>query len=145
MKLDAGKFKTYYWYPTGEHTQIVAAVNPEIYIVVVTYSNNCIGSDTTFVEDNCPYKLYMPNAFTPNNDLLNETFKGYGMGIVQFEMYIYDRWGEELFSTNDMNKGWDGTFKNQPCIADSYVWIVNYRLKNETNLRTEKGTVMLVK
>lgn len=143
--LNAGKFKTYYWYPTGEHTQIIAAVNPEIYMVVVTDSNNCIGSDTTLVDDNCPYQLYMPNVFTPTSDLLNETFKGYGMGIAQFEMHIYNRWGEELFSTTDINKGWDGTFKNNTCMADSYVWQVTYRLKNESTLRTDKGTVTLLK
>ncbi len=143
--LNAGKFKTYYWYPTGERTQIIAAVNPEIYMVVVSDSNNCIGSDTTLIDDNCPYQLYMPNVFTPTNDLLNETFKGYGMGIAQFEMHIYNRWGEELFSTTDINKGWDGTFKNNPCMADVYVWQVTYRLKNETFLRTDKGNVTLLK
>ena len=143
--LNAGKFKTYYWYPTGERSQTIAAVNPEIYMVVVTDSNNCIGSDTTLIDDNCPYQLYMPNAFTPTNDLLNESFKGYGMGIAQFEMHIYNRWGEELFSTTDINKGWDGTFKNNTCMADSYVWQVTYRLKNESTLRTDKGTVTLLK
>jgi len=143
--LDAGKFKSYSWYPTGEHTQKIAAVNPEIYLVVVTDSNNCVGRDSTLIDDNCPYQLYMPNAFTPNNDLVNETFKGYGYGIVQFEMYIYNRWGQEVFSTNDMNKGWDGTFKNNPCTADAYVWQVTYRLKNETFNRTEKGNVTLLK
>ncbi len=143
--LDAGKFKSYYWHQNGEQKQSITAATSGIYKVTVTDSNNCFNSDSTIIEDNCTYQLYMPNAFTPNNDSLNDIFKGYGMGIAEFEMHIYNRLAVEVFTSNDMSIGWDGTFKNQPCMGGTYVWMVTYRLKNETNLRTDRGTVTLLK
>ena len=94
---------------------------------------------------NCNYHLYMPNAFSPNNDSLNDIFTGYGTGIIEFEMHIYNRLYIEVFSTNDINIGWDGTFKNNPCMIDTYFWTVTYHLKNETFNRTDKGMVTLLK
>jgi gliding motility-associated-like protein len=56
----------------------------------------------------------MPNAFTPNNDGSNDRFlgKGYFEGMRNFEMIIFNRWGEAIFETNDPQSGWDGTYRN---------------------------------
>ena len=57
------------------------------------------------------YNLYIPNSFTPFSidDNLNETFKAYGIGIKTFKMEIYNRWGQRIFSSDSIDKGWDGT------------------------------------
>jgi gliding motility-associated-like protein len=57
---------------------------------------------------------------------------------------IYNRWGEELFRTNDINEGWDGTFRGQLCQDDAYVWIVQYTGVSGVQLE-ESGTVTLLR
>jgi gliding motility-associated-like protein len=137
-------YNTYLW-NTGETTPQITVTQTGKYIVTASIGN-CITKDTTQLTiQNCTYHLYIPNAFTPNNDSLNDVFKSYGTGVEEFEMHIYNRLSDEIFSTNDMNIGWDGTFKNNPCMADTYFWVVTYRLKNESSSHTDKGTVTLLK
>jgi gliding motility-associated-like protein len=77
----------------------------------------CIDPDVT---------LYVPNAFTPNDDGTNDVFNAQGIGIDpdKFEMWIFDRWGNMIFYTDDMNKGWDGKVQGAEnvCQIDTYVW-----------------------
>jgi gliding motility-associated-like protein len=68
--------------------------------------------------------LYVPNAFTPNSSGNNDQFFAYGTNVTDFQMYVFDRWGNLIYSSNDMTKGWDGTYKNNPCQEDVYVWRV---------------------
>jgi gliding motility-associated-like protein len=137
---------TNYLWNTGDTTSQINVYQNGTYTVKANNSNCTITDSTTLKLINCyGYHLYMPNVFTPNGDKINDTFKGYGEGILEFEMHIYYRWGEEVFTTTDMNKGWDGIYRNNPCTADTYFWTITYRLKNEAFNRNEKGTVMLLK
>jgi gliding motility-associated-like protein len=72
------------------------------------------------------FALYIPNSFTPNNDGLNDLFTVYGHGIREFEMSIYSRWGDMLYTGNENSKGWNGTFKNIPCGQATYIYIIEY-------------------
>jgi gliding motility-associated-like protein len=66
----------------------------------------------------------VPNAFSPNDDDLNDTFCGVGVGIDKYKMEIFDRWGNLIFITNDLKDSWDGRANNGNDIAlqDVYVW-----------------------
>jgi len=77
------------------------------------------------------YAFYIPNAFTPGatNDL-NTTFQGYGTGIIQYEMSIFNRWGEQIFYTVDMNKPWDGTYNGSDVKQDVYVYEIRITDQN---------------
>ncbi|GIV29003.1 MAG: hypothetical protein KatS3mg028_0069 [Bacteroidia bacterium] len=70
------------------------------------------------------FSMYIPDVFTPNGDGLNDVFNVRGAGFVEegFEMRIYDRWGELIYKTNDVNKGWDGMVKGVPAKNDVYVY-----------------------
>ena len=70
------------------------------------------------------FAIYFPNAFTPNNDDLNDGFTAKGYGIKEFTLYIYDRWGHLIYETNDINQPWDGKdkSKNEMVPNDTYVW-----------------------
>jgi len=70
------------------------------------------------------YVIYVPNVFTPNGDGLNDTFQAKGVGINKFLMRIFDRWGHVVYTTNDINKPWDGMLKDGEDTAkqDVYVW-----------------------
>lgn len=92
--------------------------------LMVTNIHGCVG-DTTKCLDILPeFTIYVPNAFTPDEDNLNDVFTAIGINIIEFEMYIFDRWGEEIYHTKDITKGWDGKVKNGSQIAkqDVYVW-----------------------
>jgi gliding motility-associated-like protein len=72
--------------------------------------------------------FYIPKAFTPNDDGLNDTFmpKATGLSPNGFEMRIFDRWGNQIFYSDDWNKGWDGTYMGKPVPLDQYVCKVRY-------------------
>jgi gliding motility-associated-like protein len=76
------------------------------------------------------FTFYAPNVFTPNGDRVNDTFYGMGEGIKTYTMYIFNRWGELIFTTNDINKHWDGKVdsgKGKIVQNDTYVWKVVLR------------------
>lgn len=88
--------------------------------------------------------LYIPSAFTPNGDGVNDIFFAKGDGIRKFSIAIYDRWGEIIFFSDDINKGWDGTFKGNK-IANTDVF--TYHVKafgNDAALTEQHGLVTLI-
>ncbi len=68
------------------------------------------------------FSLYVPNIFTPNGDGVNDTFQPKGYGIVKYNLQIFDRWGEKMYETTDLTKGWDGMYKGKVGKDESYVW-----------------------
>jgi len=72
--------------------------------------------------------IYVPNAFTPNADGKNDLFTAKAVGIKTFEMWIFDRWGMQLYHCTDINKGWNGKVQNglsgKVCQEDTYVWLI---------------------
>jgi gliding motility-associated-like protein len=67
--------------------------------------------------------LYFPNAFTPNDDGINDLFYTKGRGIKTFKMYIYNRWGDLIFYTEDRTEGWDGRSNQGEKISEQEVYI----------------------
>ncbi|MDZ4668741.1 MAG: PKD domain-containing protein [bacterium] len=89
-------------------------------------------------------RLYAPNAFTNNGDKLNDGFLLTGVFVKSFNLQIYDRWGNRLFETNDMNKAWDGTYNGELVQPDVYVYIATgYGRKGK--YKTLKGNVTLLR
>lgn len=89
-------------------------------------------SDTAYVsiEIGPEFAFYIPNAFTPaNSDNVNDLFSGKGIGIEKYDMWIFDRWGEMIYYTDDIAKGWDGrkTGKSSEVQQDVYVWKVKIK------------------
>ena len=87
----------------------------------------------------------MPNAFTPNGDTWNEVYRGKPVGIKDFKyLKIFNRYGEEVFSTTDYLKGWDGTWKGKK--QGNGVYVVIARGVDYRGLVVERqGTVMLIR
>jgi gliding motility-associated-like protein len=94
------------------------------YIVQMIDANGCYFYDTinVFVEGS----LYVPNTFTPNQDEINPIFFAYGTEIAKFNMRIFNRWGQEIFVSNSLHQGWNGTFGGQNCPLGVYVWKIDY-------------------
>lgn len=91
---------------------------------VVTSDFGCIDSITITVSVETDFYLYIPDAFTPDGDGLNECFEIKGVGFEGYEFSVFDRWGNEVFHTEDINECWDGTFNGQQLPVGAY----SYRL-----------------
>ena len=88
--------------------------------------------------------LWIPLAFTPNAET-NNLFDVKGSNLESYEIYIFNRWGEQLFYANDITQSWDGTYNGTLCMKDHYVYLIKYShsaTPNETLIR--KGTVFLM-
>ena len=117
-----------------------------MYALQVVDRNGCTGSDTIRVNTkNCPYGIYFPNAFTPNQDGHNDLYKPIIIGNpVIYHFSIYNRWGQRIFDTNDPQKGWDGKIAGRDQESNAYVWICVYRFggEKESNAR---GNFILIR
>jgi gliding motility-associated-like protein len=90
------------------------------------------------------FSFYVPNAFSPNSDGVNDFFQGYGTYLRKYEMSIYDRWGLLIYHTDDYYKPWDGSIDGSVCQNDVYVYrikVADYRDKEHVYI----GSVTLVK
>ncbi len=92
--------------------------------VTVTDTNGCTATDGMLIRIPLTSNLYIPNSFTPNGDEMNQLFRVYGTNIGQFELTIYNRWGEAIFETTDINYGWDGTYNGKLIQDGTYVYKV---------------------
>lgn len=70
--------------------------------------------------------MFVPNAFTPNNDDVNTFFGAYGNSVREFHILIYDRWGMKLFESRDIHQQWDGKLKGEVIKQDLYVYKITY-------------------
>ena len=125
-------------------------IAPGTYPVVLTVKSNPGGCESTAygtVVINGIYLFYVPNSFTPDNDGINDLFfaTGKDIDIENYTMQIYDRWGIMLFETNDIKKGWDGTYKGKAVPADVYVWKIVSKEKYSPIIHEDVGHVNLIK
>ena len=86
--------------------------------------NGCLDTTTQYIKIDQAFTIYIPNAFTPNFDDVNDSFNAYGIGWKDYEMFILDRWGLNIFHSTDSAKPWDGHYEGSgdPCQADVYVY-----------------------
>jgi gliding motility-associated-like protein len=99
------------------------------------------------VEAACPY-IWVPNSFSPNGDGLNDVFKPQAQKIRDYELTVYNRWGERVFQSAKVSEGWDGTFEGKQAQPGVYLYQIVYKLRNEEGtirLKTKEGTVQLIR
>ena len=116
------------------------------YVLRASNSAGCFALDTINVR---VYKvkagLYVPNAFTPNSDGINDVFMPYPIGMKRISYFkIFNRWGQLMYSTTEQHKGWDGKYKGIPQDPAVYVWIVQ-GVDFQDNVTTQKGTMVLIR
>ncbi|HRG53292.1 MAG TPA: PKD domain-containing protein [Bacteroidia bacterium] len=122
---------------------------PSTYIVklFVVNAGGCTDDTWQEVEVLPEFAFYIPNAFTPNRvDGINDTFFGQGVGINEYHIWIFDRWGNCVFNAKDINAGWDGRANNGQDIAQQDVFVWKVRLTDIFGKRHDyMGTVTLVR
>ncbi len=97
-----------------------------LYSLSIENETGCLGFDSIYIDDICPVSLYVPNAFSPNGDNINDFFKAEIRHYTSFHLEIYDRWGELIYSTDDPEAGWNGRFQDQPMLPGVYVYAIKY-------------------
>ena len=93
-------------------------------ITAYQQGNNNIVSTSNYAEVIPPTSIFIPSAFTPNDDGINDTFGVKGEGIQNYKMLIYNRWGEVIFSSTNPGEHWNGKFNNEPVENGVYVYEV---------------------
>jgi gliding motility-associated-like protein len=116
------------------------------YIVTASNQQGCRNADSVLitVNDKPCHTLFVPNAFSPNGDNVNDVEYVYGDCIQSLDFKIFDRWGNKVFETTDQSVGWDGRYKGQPASSDvyDYTLIVTQSNGKTTSL---KGNITLVR
>ena len=143
---------TYNWTPAGVLTCSTCA-NTEasiqqntLFTVYAVDVNGCKAVDTVSVQGHSVTDIFIPNAFTPNNDGVNDQFKIFGdLGNVYFmDVAVFDRWGEKVFESNNPNFEWDGTYRGEPAPIGVYIYTATAAFSNGTH-RDFKGSVTLMR
>lgn len=127
-------------------TPIAQPLQPVRYIVNTASGNNCVAADTVNIYLSYDRSLYIPNAFTPNDDGNNDLFRPRAKGVALYKLRVYNRWGQLIFETDDPNKGWNGRLRDQLQPFGTYVYMVQYAYYGkETQALQQKGTFMLIR
>ncbi len=151
--LSANGGGSYQWSPsTGLNcitcqNPTAAPTKTTTYYLTVTDVNGCTDMDSLIVtvEEGCRDDIFIPNAFSPNNDGQNDVLKIESNSCIKIMTFtIYDRWGEKVFETSNINEGWNGTFKGKPLDTDVFAFtLIVDLITNEQVMK--KGNVSLLK
>lgn len=102
-----------------------------IYTAKLTDKYGCIVTDDVLVS--LDGALYIPNTFSPNGDSKNDVFKISAQDILEFEILIFNRWGELIYESEDINEVWDGSYKGKQSQIGTYIWKIKYSDVNTRN------------
>jgi gliding motility-associated-like protein len=109
--------------------------------------NTALSNNITVVLDPavCPMGFYMPTAFTPNKDGKNDVCKPTLLGnILSYKFSIYNRWGQKIFETTNLQKGWNGKVSGVDTDTNVFIWTCSFQFAGQT-LENRKGTVVLIR
>jgi len=146
----------WFWYFNGNYTPDVRSASGKNVVnrfaqagayavaMVLTNTNGCSDTIVKALVVNEDFTLFVPNTFTPNNDLRNDVFFAMARGLKTFSLKIFNRGGNLVFESQDQTQGWDGTFKGDPAQEGNYIWQINYSAGlNQVTTRT--GQLLLTR
>ena len=119
---------------------------PGIYWLEVTDNNQCKGRDSIIIlPKECIKEVYVPSSFTPNNDGKNDIIRPVFFGnILNLKFTIYNRYGQLIYQTTELNKGWDGSRNGSRIASSVFVWTCSYQFAGRFP-EFEKGTFLLLR
>lgn len=158
ITLDAGGgFISYNWFqggvPLGITTQTLLVDEPGIFSVDLTNSFGCVSNDQTEVIEECRPRIVAPNAFRPGSSIGENSEFGIFTFFIDdtgFEVFIFNRWGEMIYQSNDRLFKWNGGYKNnaaQLVPAGTYTYVVKYKsaYRPQDGIQEKRGGVVLLR
>lgn len=155
IKLDASKtYTSYAWYTKGTLIDTTKAIEvkpliPTSYRLSVSNQYGCKDSIPVHVEVSCPPRLFVPNVLTPDSKDVNSVMNVYGAFYTDFELTVFNRWGEIIYETNDPRATWDGTYRGELMPIGVYPWIISYDAEYEEYKKPNKfklkGDITLIR
>ena len=130
---------------TGANTSSINATKEGLYWVISTSKTCGIRTDSVVIKyKNCDCDVYIPNSFTPNDDDRNDVFSPiFQCEYNYFSLTIFDRWGNTVYTSTNMNAKWDGKFKGNPCPDDVYVYRLEAIQKGNDKKLVRNGHISL--
>jgi gliding motility-associated-like protein len=147
LTLDPGRVYAYLW-DDGSTDQIRRVYDRGDYQVELFDEFGCSTTDELNIKNDCPSSIWIPNSFTPNDDGINDVLTIMGRGVEEVEMFIFNRWGEQIWFGNQVGDTWDGTYMNNPVLQDVYVYAFTYKyydVNGTYHTRTGTGTITLLR
>ena len=123
FSLNAGSFSEYKWQNNSSQSTFNVLEEGDFW-VEVTDQFGCKNVDSISLVEICPTEIFIPDAFSPNFDGINDEFQVYGHDIIEMRLLVFDRWGNLLFEGKDQSEHWDGSFKGKEMSQGVYVWMV---------------------
>jgi gliding motility-associated-like protein len=120
-----------YEWSTDENTPYILVSRPGMYSVTVTNVCNQVTDSIYVTFEDCEFSFYLPNAITCDNDGINDYFKGEGENVTGIHILIFDRWGEVVFESNDLDAVWTGTKGSTYAPNGAYPYLVEVRDRQE--------------
>jgi gliding motility-associated-like protein len=114
----------------------------------VTDEFGCSNSDTIHVVvQNCPPVIYIPNAFSPQGDKINDLWRIQGYAIDEIKIYVFNRWGQMVFYADKIDTPWDGNFNGTACPSGAYKYLIEYKgaLDNQDMVKKETGSLTIIR
>lgn len=149
VRYNVGPVGFVYQWSNGEIGPEILIADSGLYVVTATSNCNVAEDSVTVHFERCNCEVFMPSAFSPNGDGVNDLFKGYADcdRVSGYKLEIFDRWGGMVYTTTDFNEGWNGTMSNNLCVSGVYVWQVIYTetINGRKYLQHKKGSVVLLK
>lgn len=141
---------TFSWHPAASlncadcRNPQASPVATTTYVLVCTDDNGCSGRASITIYVNRDKVFYVPNAFTPNDDGINDVFRIYSEGVQQADVFIFDRWGEKIYEWSGMDGGWDGRTRGSRAEPGAYVYFVKLRWLDGQE-KSEKGSITVIR
>jgi len=138
-------YNSYQWNNSATASSITVS-QPGTYWLQVKDAQGCVGRDSIIINaKDCMKGCYVPTAFTPNHDGKNDLFRPLLFGKVKkYSFSIYNRWGQVVFQTTELNRAWDGRVAGLEQDPNVFAWVCSYQFEGE-EVKTERGTVMLIR
>lgn len=151
VQLNASGGLSYQWLPpvglsaSNIPNPVATNVADRNYFLKAYTPEGCESYDTVQIKIYKGPEIYVPGAFTPNGDAVNDVLKALPVGITSFDYFIvYNRYGQIIFKTNDFAKGWDGRLKGKDQDSGSFIWMAA-ATDFKGNKIVRKGTVLLIR
>ncbi|MCW5908575.1 MAG: gliding motility-associated C-terminal domain-containing protein [Chitinophagales bacterium] len=144
---------SYTWQPTGGlscadcDAPVFSGSFSTVYYVTATTQAGCAATASVSVTVIPNYDIFIPNVFTPNGDFMNDTWSMFGnlKDIKQFNVKVFNRWGEKVFESNDINFAWDGKYLGQTAPNGVYTYVAGFVWMDNHSDNNYKGTVTLLR